>query len=443
MILFGLFFLGVSLLLFNSSVQRTEGSTGIADNQKVYEQDEMDSLKEIYITVLPETDQSSKFAHTFQELNQKIDEDIEVRVIFQEGTDGSPKAGYFGYGLTDANATLKLRGQSSRLKEQKSYQVKLNKKGGLWEGFQTINLNKHPFDNTKIRNKLTFDYLKEVPGITSLRTQFVHLFIKDLSEGDFSNNFKDYGLFTHVENVDQDFLENHGLNPKGALYKAEQFEFYRYPEQLKRKGDPDYDQDVFEELLEIKGDDDHEKLLTMLNDVNNEFIHINDVIDKHFDRDNYLTWLAINILIDNVDTNSKNFYLYSPRDSNKWYFLPWDYDKGWSRHRFENDQVGLWQEGISNYWGVVLHRRFFKNDQNIEDLSNKIEELSAIFTEEKTEELLNAYRPIVTYFLNREPDNLEIDADDDVLGEIDRLPGVIKASKEKYYKNSQALLRTF
>lgn len=434
--------LGFGVLIISALLDEEIEKKPLIDNQGLYVNEQID-VKEVYITILPPSSQFPEYNYTFKDLNTNIyDTDTEVRVIFQEGKDGVIKPGSFGYGLTDANATMKLRGQSSRLKEQKSYKIELNKKVGTWNDQKVINLNKHPFDDTRIRNKLSFDYLKLIPNITSLQTEYVHVYIKDYSEGDYSQQFVDYGLFTQIENLDEDFFKKRDLDAKGSLYKAEYFEFYRYSDVIKLKEDPAYDKNAFEEILEIKGDNDHSKLIAMLNDVNNEFIHINDVIDKHFERDNYITWLAINLLIDNVDTNSKNYYLYSPSNSDKWYFLPWDYDKGWSKHRFDSGEVGLWQQGISNYWGVVLHRRFFMNDENIKDLSREIEYLASIFTEENTRKLLDSYTPIITEYLGREPDSLYTDLDE-VLIEIDQLPSVINDSKKRYYESLERPMPVF
>ena len=73
--------------------------------------------------------------------------------------------------------------------------------------------------------------------------------------------------------------------------------------------DDDYDENDFEDILEIKGVHDHQKLIEMLDAVNNEFMHINDVVNTYFDRDNFVTWLALNIITDNVDTQSRNYYM--------------------------------------------------------------------------------------------------------------------------------------
>lgn len=426
----------------NVSAKKEPKAAPLTDNRTVYKNDNPAEVKEVYITVYPLDNNSKKYVHSFRELNRDIDfqddEVIKVKVLFQEGKDGTPKQGYFGYGLTDANGVMKLRGHSTRKAEQKSYKIELNKKGGLWNGFKVINLNKHPLDRTKVRNKLSYDFLKKVQGITSARTQFVHVYIKDYSEGDYTENYEDYGLFTHVENIDTDYLKNHGLDRTGNLYKVENFEFFRYLDKLQLKDNDDYSKTAFEEVLEIRGNDNHEKLLRMMDDVNNKFIHINEVIRKHFNRDNYLTWLAVNILFGNFDTNNQNYYLYSPKKGDAWYFIPWDFDGSWGY--YDNNEIGKapWQEGISNYWGNVLHRRFLENRENLADLNEKIESLAGVFAPEEMNKLLTGYRPIVFHYLSREPDNRFYSWDTGQIGkEFDRFPELISKNKEIYYQNIQ------
>lgn len=442
-----------SILLYTSSCTNDmnvnkKKDVHLVDKQDLYKQDKIDSVKEIFVTVLPPDSYQSEYTYTLDELNASTEftgnKDIKVKIIFQEGKDGSPQPGYFGYGLTSANATMEQKGQSSRNAKQKSYKIRLYEDGGLWDGFEEINLNKSPYDTIRIRNKLSYDYLKLINNITSLQAQFVHLYVKDLSEGDYNVDYKDFGLFTQIEDVDKNYLKRRELDPNGSLYKAEYFEFYRYADKIKLKSDPNYNEENFEKILAIKGNDNHEKLIQMLDDVNNRLIHINDVIDKHFDRDNYITWLAFNILIDNIDTSSRNFCLYSPRDSNKWYFIPWDYDGGWNIRSFSNSNKAQWWQGISTYWGVPLHRRFFENDNNIKELSEKIESLSQTLNEEKTKEFLDAYRPKIEYFISREPDSRYLHVSlEEAMSEYEMIPNVVKESKERYYKSLENPMPVF
>ncbi len=417
----------------------------LQDDSSVYEGEDNTDVKELYITVLNPKGNGKKYNYTLEQVNNNYVGDLNVeeplvRVIFQEGKDQVIGKSDYGYGMSEYNGTMELRGQSSRLAELKSYKIELNK-NAPWDGYQTVNLNKHPYDDVRIRNKLSFDLIKDIPDITSLKTQFVHLFVKDYSEGDYSATFKDYGLYTQTERIDRDYLENHGLDRAGNLYKVENFEFYRYEDEIKLSDDIDYNEDDFEDILEIKNGDDHSKLIEMLDDVNNEYMHINTVINKHFDRNNLLTWLSINILTDNIDTASRNYFLYSPSDSDTWYFLPWDYDKGLGAY---SDRRGMWQRGVSNYFGNVLIRRFLENSTNFQDLSKKVDEIYKIMNREKVENLVEQYEPIALEYLSREPDNLNGFVDiEEVKEEFDELPSQIDKNYRDYYESIQKPLPVF
>ena len=155
--------------------------------------------------------------------------------------------------------------------------------------------------------------MTQIPDMISLRTQFVHLYVKDMTDGG-SGEFEDYGLYTQVEQLNKRALKSHGLDNNGQLYKVNYFEFYRYPDVIRLKSDADYDVEAFEEMLEIKGNDDHSKLIEMLDDVNDYSVSIDDIMDKWFCEDNLFSWLAFHILMGNIDTQSRNVFLYSPLD---------------------------------------------------------------------------------------------------------------------------------
>lgn len=381
----------------------------LVDNRQVYDKDEPDSLVHLYITV-SEHNLTAEHPMKWSDLNRianaaEIDDDQKMDILIREGDENGPASGMFGYGTTKPNATIKLRGKSTVRASQKSYKVELSDSAGYWRDQSTINLVKHAYDFTRLRNKLSFDYFKMIPNMTSLRTQFVQLHVKDLTAG--SDRFEDYGLYTQIEQPNKSFLRVHGLDPYGQLYKASMFEFFRYEQALKTTDQPGYDKAAFESVLEIKGSNDHAKLLRMLDEVNDLSLDFDEVFDRYFDRDNFMTWMAANILMDNVDTNSQNFFLYSPLNSQKWFFLPWDYDGGWDSYgTFEDDSLVRkpWQRGIHNYWGVVLQNRLFKNPENVEQLKAKVRELSAIINPENTRMMIETYKPIVSSFIRREPD---------------------------------------
>lgn len=343
-----------------------------------------------------------------------VDSDVpKAEIIFQIGNEIGPFPGEFGYGETRTNGTIQVRGNSASKRTNKSFKVELRNWTGGWNDQFTLAFNKHVGDPTKIKNKLNFDLLAGAPDLTSLRTQFFHLYIKDETGQDGTNSaYQDYGLFTMVEQPNKAFLRNHGLDPNAQLYKANYFEFFRYPQYLKLVDDPTYDQDQFESILEIKGDQNHSKLLEMLEAVNDPRIPITKTFDYYFDANNYFAWMAFNILVGNIDTSSQNFYLYSPQASHTWYFLPWDYDGSFNKLNLEDfgrNPVQTWQEGVQTYWGSVLHRRVLSEKIYREKLDEKIDYWREKLSPDLIAQHLSIYRAITEPLITSLPDQLLFD----------------------------------
>lgn len=424
----------ISMLIIGCVYEKS--SENIKDNLNVYHNET--DLYDLQLTIIsPEQNNLAKGTYTFRELNignGKIDgEDIEVSGILRRVENGESKQGLLGYGLTSANATIEQRGQSARLFDQKSYEINLLKSGGLFLNHEILNLNKHIADDTRIINKLAFDLMKEIPGLLSLDTNFVNLYIKDLS-GD-TKEFVDYGLFTQVEEIDEEYFKKRNLPPTGELYKIINFEFRNYPEEIVSRDSEFYDKDVFETRVEIEWDSNHNNFVTLVKDINNSLKPFDKTFEKYFNSENYLSWLATNILLGNIDTASGNYYLYSPNNSAIWYFIPWDYDKSLTGYI---DDGAIWKRGVSNYWGNPLHKKFLKNDENRKKLSQMIEKLySSVFNKNKVNELTRSYLPILEKSFNKSPDALESGAYKEVMKKINSFPKEIANNKKIYYESLQ------
>lgn len=406
-----------------SEALETNGDTNIndlplRDNDEVYKYDDPSSVVVIYITVMKgnkvenadytwaQVNSFSKWTRGSRSANDVVGR---AEAIIQFGDETGPLPGEVGYDAVVPNGTIQIRGASNSAVDlpQKSYKVELNKNAGTWRGQSTLDLNKHIFDISRIRNKLAFDLLKDIPNLTSLRTQFVHLYIKDMTANPPGTRFVDYGLYTQVEQVNKAFLESRLLDPNGQLYKATSFEFYRYEDQIMMEEDPGFDGSEFSHRLEIKGNQDHSKLINMLNDINNYEIPIQQSFERYFNQENYFTWLGFNILLGNIDTQNQNFFLYSPQNSEKWYFLPWDYDDSLFRlNRIESGEYSYldWEMGVSNYWGVVLHNRVLRLEKYRQMLDNEINELMKVLTPDRINGLLDIYRPVTEPYVFGLPD---------------------------------------
>lgn len=412
----------------------------LVEDRRLYQDSNAASVENIYVTIydqskIPENDISFYGLNESYKLYSNLEDGPKLKVKFQTGTEDGPVENGFTKGGDLVNATIELRGRSSRLESQKSYKIRLLDSAGLWYGQNALNLNKHQDDKTRIRNKLAFDYFKKIPDLISLRTNFVHLYIKDLTENPDTDEFEDFGLYTHVEQLNEKALAARGLNTNGHLYKVENFEFLRYPEVIKTKDDPTYNKKSFESVLKINGSDDHQKLINMLNDVNDYSVNFDKTFEKYFNEENYLTFLAVNILFGNYDTMSTNYYLYSPLNSDKWYFIPWDFDKALGRDKERVDSMPSWQQGLSRYWGTVVHKRYFRDPSNVEKLTNKINELDKIINEETTKKMIDEYYPIAQKYVSRNPDLKHLSIE---LSEFDRyyysIPEVISTYKKQYFE---------
>ena len=290
-----------------------------------------------------------------------------------------------------SNATMKLRGDYSRTLAQKSYAIKLNSKTELFEKQRKFQFNKHQSDRSRVKNKLAFDLFRSIPNITSIKTQFVHLKIDDT----------DYGLFTHAEAMREEFLVNRGWNKDDNLYNAVGC-FFEVRDELEVdvEGAP-LNSELFDTILEIKNGKNHAKVAQLMKAINSD-TDIDEVIAKYFNRQNYITWMAINLILSDKDTTYHNYYLYNPVYSDVFYFMPWDYDGAWATQNF----LGKSEYGISVWWESVLHRKFLTKKKNRDDVYAMAEEIRAKYiTDEKIKALTDSYRTVVKPYINQLPDS--------------------------------------
>ncbi len=291
-------------------------------------------------------------------------------------------------GSFTAAGEFKIRGNYTRTLSKKSYAFKLDSDTNLLNYQKKYQFNKHLSDPSRIKNKLAFDLFRTIPNLTSLKTQFVHLTIRDDINGTV-----DYGLFTHVEAMGEEYLKNRGWNPDDNLYNVNNFQFDEWAMEnltVTSDGKPT-NKENFEQFLEVKAGKDHRMLQEMLQAVNSNE-DIDQVVTTYFNRDNYITWIAINLLLCNQDVSYHNFYLYNPRYSKTFYFLPWDYDGAWSSVKY----LGKAEYGIAVLMEVPLHRKFLSIQKNREDVYAMAENLRANYlTAQRMQALIDSYETSV------------------------------------------------
>ncbi len=323
----------------------------------------------------------------------------------------------FGIEGAVENAIFKIKGNYTRKADQKSYSIKLDSDTNLWLKQRKFLLAKQEADRSRVKNKLAFDLFRKIPNITSLKTQFIHLFINDI----------DYGLFTHVEAPREEYLVNRGWNKDDNLYNAENFQF-NLSEALKTDEQGQVlDEEAFSTVLEIKNGEEHSLVYKMVSAINSE-MPIDEVINKYFNRDNYIKWLAINLVIGNKDTTYHNFYLYNPVYSNTFYFLPWDYDGAWAKAK----NLGKSEYGISVWLESPLHKKFLTIKKNADDVYKMAEEIRTKYmSDEILRGYLDGYEESVRPFVSRLPDSVH-NSDSTWLGAIEDLVTGIQNNVDLY-----------
>lgn len=386
----------------------------LRDNESLYKVYDDSGVETMYLTV-SRGNSSEGTDHSWSEINQYSADDYtamgveryKVNGLLQVGDEQGPVSGELGFGESVPNATVQIRGQSSSKFQQKNYKIELKSGKGKWRGQRTIALNKHVNDGLRFRNKMAYDLIKGIDQMMGLRTQFVHLYVKDETCG--SDSFDDYGLYTQVEQLNKTALQAHGLDKNGQLYKVNDFEFYRDEDVIKLADDPDYDQTKFEKKLEIKGDNDHTKLIAMLNDLNDYSVPMSEILGKYFDTENIAYWMAFQLLTGNIDTQNRNVYLYSPTNSDTFYLLDWDNDGMLMRKEYEIRQRAdgqSWENGISNYWGNILLRRCLQTKSFRTALDKAVNDEYKYMSAGRINSMVRQYRSIVEPYVQKMPDSM-------------------------------------
>lgn len=423
-------------LVLYFDLERRREAKGLTEDKGIYMQD--NNIYDVYISVFPtENDEGevmdlSAFSlHTSgnRDYNPVLDCNVQ---ILNEGETPDIKTD-----INSKNATIRVRGNTSRGDKYKSYKVKLENSAKPFFGQTNLNINKHTWDITKIATKLQTDLLVDIDDLLSYRTYFMRVWIRDTTLPEEEQQFQYQGLYTEIEQPDKEYLRVRGLGENGVMYKARNFAF-GFSDGLRNVDDPMYDKDKFEAVLGIQAGNNHRKLLEMLAAVNDMSLDFKEVFQTYFDEENYLTWLAFNLLMGNEDVISQNYIFFSLGNSKTWYFIPWDFDGA----LYFDKYVDTWQYPLSlrsmqRLNISILHRRYFQIDGSIEKLQKKMEELLCkSITRERVRELVAPYKGVLYKTLSIPPDDRLKDITlEELMVYLDNLHEGMVESYELYKRN--------
>jgi len=267
-------------------------------------------------------------------------------------------------------------------------------------------LNKHPWDPTRVKTKLTFELLQQVDGMSSLYTQYVNHTV----------NREFYGLYTLLEDLDKHMIEAHGLGKKANLYKAKRVTWDLSRDYgVMEVTNPRYSKDRFESYWDIRGAKNHTILLKAYNEVFNANLDSRYVLENNFNVHSIAIWLAFVYITANIDMVHNNYAIYAPPESAscQWptpiYFLNWDADGAWTDRFFDRSIPGvdhpLLDDGIQYFWQNRVVKRFLQVNEFVDLLKTKLAYLNeGPLSQTNIASLTNKYKPIIRPTLSISPD---------------------------------------
>jgi len=229
------------------------------------------------------------------------------------------------------NVGIRMKGNSSASVrgDRKSFKVQFDRyddKTGF-HGIKKLNLHNGFRDPSLMREKLAWDLFRAA-GVPASRSNHVRLYVT--VPGLFDNEY--FGLYTNTEQVDKAFLRERFGDDSGNLFKVEAVgESLAYRGRSPRRYERGF------ELKTNRAEKDISDLIGFLSVLNetpdNSF---QTEIEKVFNVDSFLWWLAVNTLLVNLDSYAgvgHNFYLYHNTKTGRFEFVPWDLNEAFGNFK--------------------------------------------------------------------------------------------------------------
>lgn len=407
---------GSTLVSPNETYEKAKDSYDlkIQDMDTLYKESYDTKIPVMYLTV-GYGEKDSNTDHTWSEVNQypmsyykeKKIKPYKCEAVLQVGDEVGPLNGKYGYGELTPNATVESKGANSSIRAQKSYKIDIKKGKGKYEDMKSIALNKELTDPLRFTEKLSYRLMQDIPKMFSTKAQFVRLYVKDKSEGK-DGLFVDYGLYTMKESINKSYFKNRNLDDQGSLYEVDNFDWQRHEDVICLATDKKYKKAKFEKMLGIKGDNDHQKLISMLDAVNNPDVSVDDFMENYFDEENLLTFLAYQILTGNVDSVNKGYSIYSPRGIDQFYFIIDNANDGFMKDyaRLNGKEPDVsWKTGFFPFTKSILYQRILSEQKYLDKLAQIVEEMHKNYlNREKVEAYVGMYKDKVKETLYEYPD---------------------------------------
>ncbi|PYZ95869.1 hypothetical protein CR205_15925 [Alteribacter lacisalsi] len=274
---------------------------------------------------------------------------------------------------------FRYRGNSSRYAPKKSFNIRFEEDQPFLFDHDRMNLNAVWTDPTIMRDRLSMEMFSEL-GQPAPSVEYFHLVINDVYEG----------LYFHVDRIDHNFIERQGLDagsePEGTLIRDE----LRDNDDLEVESVFGFDiesvenpEEFLENNFNYRGDPDWSRLYDLIVWLNESEPGetFTEEFDERFDRENFTDWLAVHILVGDMDAYGDDYWLYHEESSDQWHVIPWDKDLSFGSHtrsgfgvanHFFSYEVDLYPRGR---WNNELIDLFYDTDELRDELYDRLLEL--------------------------------------------------------------------
>jgi spore coat protein CotH len=237
------------------------------------------------------------------------------------------------------NVGIRMKGNSSAMVrgDRKSYKVQFDRNDDKtsFHGIRKLNLHNGFKDPSLMREKLAWDLFRAA-GVPASRASHVRLYVT--VPGLYGNEY--LGLYTSTEQVDEAFLRGRFGNDDGNLFKVEIIgESLAYRGKSPRRYEKGFELKTNRAKKDIS---DLASFLAVLNETpDNSF---KTEIEKVFNVESFLGWLAVNTLLVNMDSYAgmgHNFYLYQNTKTGRFEFIPWDLNEAFGNFKTGSNEEML------------------------------------------------------------------------------------------------------
>jgi hypothetical protein len=297
------------------------------------------------------------------------------------------------YDITlDYSVGVRLRGNTSRYHSKKSFKIDFREFGGTkFFDYKKFNLKPNVNDPSAIREPLTLQFYRNM-NVPAARTHPLELYMND----------EYMGFYTHVENIDDEFLDKRFGHEDGYLYKCS------WGSTLEDNGQVENTTQYESEINQPT--DNRAQLKNFVFVLNKSYSTTADfqaAIESVFDVDRYLRQLAVEAMLghwDGYSYNKNNFYIYYNAQTQLIEFIPYDGDNTWGIDWVNRD----WATRDLNNWAKTdeprpLTKKLLQVPAYKEKYSAYLRALAtSYFNENYLMPILNEYKNMVSASVNND-----------------------------------------